>query len=406
MKILVINSGSSSIKYQLFEMSDGNVVANGALERIGEKEGRLNHRVRGARGALIGEARALVVANHREGLETIFGLLTDPARGVLRDTAELYAVGHRVVHGGEAFREPTFIDDQVIATIESYNSLAPLHNPANVLGIRAVRALFPHLPQVAVFDTAFHQTMPAHAFHYALPRAYYTMHHVRRYGFHGTSHGYVARQAAHFLGKPLSQTNLISLHLGNGASATAIENGRSIDTSMGLTPLEGLVMGTRCGDLDPAIPFYLARVGNLAPTQLETLLNQESGLKGICGVNDMREVLRRVETNEDGAELALSMYCYRIRKYIGAYLAVLGKLDALIFTAGIGENSPIIRSRCCTGLTRLGLEMDEELNRAPRPANDIAEIQSVRAETKILVIPTNEELAIALQTRDRVQELK
>ena len=287
------------------------------------------------------------VADHREGFTWIAAALRESE--VVTNPDELHGVGHRVVHGGEAFQAPALINGRVIEKIREQTPLAPLHNPANLVGIEVAMAGLPDVPHVAVFDTAFHHSMPPHAYHYALPFELYEAHRVRRYGFHGTSHGFVAKQAARYLGKPLDTLNLIVLHLGNGASATAIENGLSVDTSMGMTPLEGLVMGTRCGDIDPAIAFYLARATGLTNDELESMLNRESGLKGICGANDMREVLRRAGEGDERAALAIDSYTYRIRKYIGAYCAVLGRTDAIIFTAGIGENSPEIRSRTCKG---------------------------------------------------------
>jgi acetate kinase len=314
---------------------------------------------------------------------------------IIGDDAELFCVGHRVVHGGELFREPAVVDDAVVAAIRSLIPLAPLHNPSNLLGSEAARLRFPGIPQVAVFDTAFHHTLPPAAYRYALPRELYEQHQVRRYGFHGSSHAHVAREAALFLGRPLEALNLITLHLGNGASAAAIRGGRSIDTSMGMTPLEGLVMGTRSGDLDPAIPFYLIRQLALPPEKVENLLNKESGLKGVCGFSDMREIQQRAGEGDEQAALAFEMFCYRVRKYIGAYLAVLGRLDAIIFTGGIGENSGPVRRAVCDGLGHLGITVDEGKNGAV--AGKAAEIQEDGAPVKVLVVRTNEELEIALQ---------
>lgn len=399
MKILVINSGSSSIKYQLFDMTDKSVLAAGLLEQIGEVESRLTHRSCDTQGQMATIAETQSVENHRAGFELIGRVLNDT--GALRDSGELYGIGHRVVHGGEMFREPTIIDHKVIEVIRQLIPLAPLHNPANLLGIEVARAAAPGVPQVAVFDTAFHQAIPPRAFRYALPQNLYDEHQVRRYGFHGTSHLYVAKQAARHLKKPLHVLNLITLHLGNGASVTAIENGLSIDTSMGLTPLEGLIMGTRSGDIDPAIIFYLSRQTGCALEEIEFLLNHQSGLKGICGVNDMREVGRLAEQGDQAAELAIEMYCHRIKKYIGAYVAILGQLDALVFTGGIGENAADIRTQSCRGLSRLGIEINGQENH--RPADGIREIQSLQSPVKILVIPTDEELEIAEQTLHRIK---
>jgi acetate kinase len=307
-----------------------------------------------------------------------------------------------VVHGGEFFHEPTFVDDRVIDAIRGMIPLAPLHNPANLIGIEVAMKQRPDVPQVAVFDTAYHQSMPPHAFHYALPQELYKKHHVRRYGFHGTSHLYVAKQASEHLGKPLDNLNLITLHLGNGASAAAIKAGESVDTSMGLTPLEGLIMGTRCGDLDPAIHFYLARETGKSMDEVETLLNNESGLKGICGVNDMREIIRLVGEGDEKAELAIDAYCYRIKKYIGAYFAVLGHVDALVFTGGIGENAALIRQRSCENLSGLGIMLDEQKNSSC--VGTFMPVHSRESKVGILVIPTNEELEIARQTQECIED--
>ncbi|MGD2074660.1 MAG: acetate kinase [Gammaproteobacteria bacterium] len=393
MRILVINSGSSSVKYQLLDMDRESVLTSGVLERIGEAESRLVHRWRvdGGQKELRREER---VADHQHALECIAAALKDS--GSLSASSGLDGIGHRVVHGGEDFTEPTLIDAAVVERIRALSPLAPLHNPANLTGIEVCLRLYPDLPQVAVFDTAFHQTMPAHAYRYAVPQGWYRDHRVRRYGFHGTSHRHVACQAAAFLQRPLATLNLITLHLGNGASAAAIQGGRCVDTSMGLTPLEGLIMGTRCGDIDPAIPFYLARAAGASAGELEAELNRSSGLKGICGVNDMREIQRRAASGDARARLALDMYCYRIRKYIGAYFAVLGHVDALVFTAGIGENSAPVRETACLGLERLGIAIDSDRNRAAHEG--AVAIERPGAVVRVLAIPTNEEIEIARQT--------
>jgi acetate kinase len=307
-----------------------------------------------------------------------------------------------VVHGGEEFKEPTRINKKVIDTIRRLIPLAPLHNPANLMGIEVAMQSAPEVPQIAVFDTAFHQSIPAHAFRYAIPQNLYEAHHVRRYGFHGTSHYYVAKQAANLLHRTLQSLNLITLHLGNGASMTAVKGGRSLDTSMGMTPLEGLIMGTRSGDIDPAIIFYLERKTGMERDKVEFILNHESGLKGICGVNDMREIEKLAEAGNARARLAIEMVCYRIKKYIGAYYAVLGQLDALVFTAGIGENSPLIRARSCRGLSHLGIDVDPLKN--DRRSEEAFEIQSTSSRVKILVVPTDEELEIAQQTVACIQK--
>lgn len=402
MKILVINTGSSSIKYQLFDMADESVLASGVMEKIGESNSVLTHKLpkKGKDARIVKEEP---VADHREGLIHIVDLLTDGERGVIHDTSEIAAVGHRVVHGGESFRKPALIDDKVIETIREYVPLAPLHNPGNLVGIEVARGLFKDVPQVAVFDTAFHQTIPPYAFHYALPYDLYEKYHVRRYGFHGTSHRFVAKEAAKFLGKPLEETNLITIHLGNGGSITAIEKGHSVDTSMGMTPLEGVIMGTRCGDLDPAIHFFLAKEAQMSIQDLDNLMNKKSGLKGICGVNDMRDIQAKKDEGDYQSALAIDMYAYRIKKYIGAYSAVLGEVDALVFTAGIGENAPNIRAMSCTGLTALGINIDAEKNtRRPEP---VYAIHTEDSRTKVLVVSTNEELEIAEETMDVVEAL-
>jgi acetate kinase len=393
MKVLVINSGSSSVKYEVFEASDLSIRSSGLLERIGESESRHTHRAYGPSGTVKETVRSGPVANHREGFDFILSMPADDS--AIKNPGELLGIGHRVVHGGEEFREPVLIDDKVMETIRELIPLAPLHNPANLLGIEAARQVFPGVPQVAVFDTAFHQSMPPHAFIYALPYSFYALHHVRRYGFHGTSHRWVAKKAAAHLKKPLTSLHLITLHLGNGASAAAIRQGRSVDTSMGMTPLEGLVMGTRCGDLDPAVPFYLRRTTRMPERDLEGLLTKGSGLKGICGANDMREVLRMAKSGEPLAQLALEVYCYRIKKYIGAYFAVLGPVDAVVFTGGIGENSADIRKRCCQGLETLEITVDDGKNE--KTYEEALEIQQDGAPVKVLAVRTNEEREIAGQ---------
>ena len=394
MRVIVVNSGSSSIKYETFDLDTLAAASKGLLERIGAKDSRLKHKWLTASGEWEEIVETRPVADHREGFSFILEVSGRARAG--GEVPEIFAVGHRVVHGGEKFSEPVVIGDAVLSAIEELIPLAPLHNPANVTGIKVMRDLLPHVPQVAVFDTAFHQTMPPKAFHYALPYDFYQSYGVRRYGFHGSSHRYVAAEASRHLGIPPDQLNLITLHLGNGASATAVEKGKSIDTSMGLTPLEGLVMGTRCGDLDPAVHFYLARKTGRPYEEIEGLLNKESGLKGICGLNDMREIQERARGGDARAELAFEVFCYRVKKYIGAYYAVLGSVNAIVFTGGIGENSAAVRAASCSGLAGLGIALDETRNSADR--GGIAEIQADTGRVKILVIPTNEELEIARQT--------
>ncbi|MCG8422685.1 MAG: acetate kinase [Proteobacteria bacterium] len=390
MKVLVLNTGSSSAKYRLFDMRGDLTLARGAVERIGESESRLVHQARGGDSVV----RAVAAPDHRAALAKIVDVLGET--GALRNPDELHAVGHRVVHGGERFCAPVLITRSVLEGIEALQPLAPLHNPANCAGIEVALELAPQVPQVAVFDTAFHRTLPRHAYLYALPYRLYEDLGVRRYGFHGTSHAYVAGEAARLLGRELDQVNLITLHLGNGASATAVRAGRSVDTSMGLTPLEGLVMGTRCGDIDPAVAFYLARSGEMEYWDVERTLLVESGLKGICGANDVREIQRRAENGQDRAALALDMACYRIKKYIGAYTAVLGRVDAVVFTGGVGENSAAVRAGSCAGLEGLGISLDPEQNAAHSTrARDVA---AAGAAVRLFVIPTDEEKEIAHQT--------
>nr|WP_041355044.1 acetate kinase [Nitrosococcus halophilus] len=400
MTILVINSGSSSIKYQLFK--GNSALAGGIVERIGEPKSRFVHRLFQSRQTIEETISEEPVSNHGEGMSRIFTALMES--GCLQHEADLLGIGHRIVHGGEAFKEPTLIDDQVLTRIAEIIPLAPLHNPANLKGIQVALEICPHVPQVAVFDTAFHQTLPPPVFHYPLPYCWYKTHHVRRYGFHGTSHHYVSKQAAAYLKQPLETLHLITLHLGNGASATAIKAGKSMDTSMGMTPLEGLMMGTRCGDIDPSLPLYLTQALGKSPEELDSLLNRESGLKGICGTNDMRQVHALAKAGDPLASLAIEMYCYRIKKYIGAYYAVLGRLDALIFTGGIGENDALIRNHVCAGLAHLGIVIDHKKNQTA--GHDIFAIQGEGGAVTVLVIPTDEELEIAQQTLALIQNQK
>ena len=394
MKILILNSGSSSLKVQLFMKADLSVLSSGLIEQIGAATSAAKLSFVNSSGAEKELKQSCPVADHREAIKVMSEMLRES--GTLVDTGELAGIGHRVVHGGEAFHQPVRIDETVIAAIEELIPLAPLHNPANLMGIRVAMEHVAQIPQVAVFDTAFHQSIPEHAYLYALPYTLYEKQKVRRYGFHGTSHSYVARQAALYLNSPLEELNIITLHLGNGASAAAIRGGKSIDTSMGLTPLEGLVMGTRSGDLDPAILFYLSRESGLDMDTLDTLLNKESGLKGICGENDMRTISEAAEQGDHQARLALTIFCYRLKKYIGAYMAALGGVDCIVFTGGIGENSAIVRQMSCQGLERLGIRLDEGKNSIRQ--EDILEIQATDSSVKLLVVPTDEELEIAVLT--------
>lgn len=399
MKVVTINCGSSSIKYGVYQVPDCSLIASGLLEKIGSTESHLRQKRLREENTFENREITAPVADHWEGFGFI--MKTNADERIIKDDSELFGIGHRVVHGGEFFSKPALIDDSIIGTIQKLIPLAPLHNPHNLLGIEVARKRSPDIPQVAIFDTAFHQTLPPHSFHYALPYEFYTEHSVRRYGFHGTSHYYVANVAAMHLGKPLKGSNLITLHLGNGASAAAIQNGQCIDTSMGLTPLEGLVMGTRCGDVDPAVHFYLMRQTGMSPDKIENLLNSQSGLKGICGMNDMRQIQEKAEAGDERAMLALDMFCYRIRKYIGAYSAVISKTDAIVFTGGIGENSAVVRERTCTGLANLGISLDPDKNKAA--SGKISEIQQDGSATKILVVATDEELEMARQTIETIK---
>lgn len=398
-KVFTVNCGSSSIKFGVYNVDDYVLVASGLLEKIGSAESRFQQKRLTAEGTYKTREITGTVADHWEGFEFIMKCNADDR--IIKNDSELLGIGHRVVHGGELFHKPTLIDDEVIAAIRKLIPLAPLHNPHNLLGIEVTRKRSPHVPQVAVFDTAFHQTLPPHAYHYALPYEFYTAYDVRRYGFHGTSHHYVAKKAAQHLVKPLEEVNLITLHLGNGASAAAIHKGICIDTSMGLTPLEGLVMGTRCGDLDPAVHFYLMRQTGMSAEEIETLLNFQSGLKGICGTNDMRIIQQRAHEGNEQAKLALDLFCYRIKKYIGAYLSVIGKVDAVVFTGGIGENSALVREKACSGLEHLGISLDSKKNESA--SGSISEIQKNSASLKVMVIATDEELEIAHQTIETIK---
>jgi acetate kinase len=393
--VLVVNCGSSSIKYSLFRMADhgtGEELASGIVERIGEPTSRIRHKAGAA-----DETREVRAPDHEAAFALMIQALAEGPAAVIRGVREIDAVGHRCVHGAEQFTESRRIDAAVLRAIEACVPLAPLHNPPNLTGIRAAMRIMPDVPHVAVFDTAFHQTLPPHAFLYAIPYDLYAKHRIRRYGFHGTSHRYVTEQAAEMLGRPPGETNVITCHLGNGCSVTAVAGGKSVDTSMGLTPLEGLVMGTRSGDIDPAIIFHLIRAVGMKADEIDALLNRESGLLGVSGVsNDMREVTCAAAGGNDRADLAIDIFCYRLKKYIGAYTAVLGRVDALVFTGGIGENAADIRERTCRGLEGIGYVLDAARNAAPeRGRRDLATRESPK---RILVIPTDEESMIARDT--------
>ncbi|MEU3371205.1 acetate kinase [Streptomyces sp. NPDC006660] len=396
-RVLVLNSGSSSVKYQLLDMRDASRLAVGLVERIGEETSRLKHTPL----ATGGDAREQngPIADHAAALKAVAAELA--ADGLGLDSPELAAIGHRVVHGGLKFSAPTVITDEVMTEIERLVPVAPLHNPANITGIRTAQALRPDLPQVAVFDTAFHTTMPESAARYAIDIETADAHRIRRYGFHGTSHAYVSRETARLLGRAPEDVNVIVLHLGNGASASAVRAGRCVDTSMGLTPLEGLVMGTRSGDIDPAVTFHLHRVAGMSVDEIDVLLNKRSGLVGLCGDNDMREIRRRCDEGDERARLAFDIYIHRLKKYIGAYYAVLGKVDAIAFTAGVGENAAPVREAAIAGLEELGLAVDGELNavRSDRPRL----ISPEYARVAVAVVPTDEELEIAQQTYELVR---
>lgn len=396
MKILVINSGSSSLKYQLFNMEDESVLAKGIVERIGIDDSFLTYENGNGEEIKIEED----IPNHKVGIKLLIDTLLSDEYGVLEDMDEVEAVGHRVVHGGEAFAHSTIIDEEVIKEMENVADLAPLHNPPNIMGIKVCEELMPNKPQVAVFDTAFHQSMPEKSFIYALPYEYYEDYGVRRYGFHGTSHGYVAKRAAAMMDKDFDELKIITCHLGNGASVAAVKNGKSVDTSMGLTPLEGLVMGTRCGDIDPAIIPFIMDKENLTASEIDTILNKESGLYGVSGVSsDSRDVEEAAENGNHQAEVALKIFNYRVKKYIGAYAAAMGGLDAVVFTAGIGENAIDTRAEILEGLEFLGINLDKEAN------NFRSKEQFITAEdspVKAMVIPTNEELVIAKDTMELI----
>ena len=389
--ILVINAGSSSLKYQLIDMDSESVKAKGLVERIGIEGSNLQHTPKGGEKIVIKEP----MNNHIEGMQKVLAALTDPAHGVISSMDEIYAVGHRVVHGGEKFASSVRIDDAVMAAIEENVPLAPLHNPANIMGIQACRQVMPTTPMVAVFDTAFHQSMPPKAYLYGLPYEYYTQYKVRRYGFHGTSHRYVSQKAAQMLGRPVEQLKIVTCHLGNGSSITAVDGGKSVDTSMGLTPLEGVIMGTRSGSMDPAIIEFLMTNTGMDIAQVTSVLNKKSGLLGISGVSsDMRDITSAVEAGNEMADVALEALCYGVKKYIGSYAAAMGGLDAVVFTAGIGEHVAVVRERVLKGLGFMGIAFCPERNRTV----DEGLICTDDSKVKALVVATDEEMAIARDT--------
>lgn len=392
MKVLVINAGSSSLKYQLIHMPDARVLATGVVERIGEKAGVVSCKVfSGASSETF--RREAPIKDHARALHAAVELMTDPAAGILQDKKEIDAIGHRVVQGGESFKSARVISPEVKDHIRRNTPLAPLHNPPNLMGIEVAESLFPGTPNVAVFDTEFHQSMPARAFMYALPYDFYEKYRVRRYGFHGTSHKFVAAEAARLMEKIPDRINVITVHLGNGCSISAVEKGRCVDTSMGMTPLAGVMMGTRTGDMDPAIQRYLMKNTHMDVDELDRIFNKESGLKGICGKNDMRDIHQAVHIGDERARLALEMFTYQVKKYIGAYTAAMGRVDAVVFTAGIGENDDEVRRLILENMEGLGILPDMELNRGriSRPRA----IHAPESRVAVWVIPTNEELQIA-----------
>lgn len=386
--VLVINSGSSSLKYQLVDTGTGQAAASGLVERIGAEDGHVRHD--GPTGRV---ERDQPVPDHTAGIEAMLAMFAEAGPSLTEEPPA--AVGHRVVQGADRFTEPTLVDDDVVAAIDAMSDLAPLHNPPNVTGIRAAREAFPDLPHVAVFDTAFFATLPPEAYTYAIDREVARQHGVRRYGFHGTSHAYVSRRAAAMLGKDPDDVNVIVAHLGNGASITAVERGRAVETSMGLTPLEGLVMGTRSGDIDPAVIFHLQRVAGMSTDDIDVLLNRRSGMLGLAGANDLRDVHAMIADGDEAAALALDVYCHRLRHYVGAYYAQLGHVDAIAFTAGVGENDAVVRLESLSGLERLGIVVDPDRN-AER-SRDERFVSPDGADVAVLVVPTNEELEIARQ---------
>jgi acetate kinase len=399
MLVMVVNAGSSSLKYQVVDTESAVVWATGLVERIGEEESGLTHRTRirsGAGADFTESGRSIRIADHAAAFHAVTEAFAQT--GEISEVGALVGVGHRVVQGGDQFVEPTLVTPEVIDVVRSLNPLAPLHNPAAVSGLESAMAEHPEVPHVAVFDTAFHATIPPAAYTYAIDQSVARANRIRRYGFHGTSHKYVTAKAAEVLGKPVDQVDLVTLHLGNGASACAVRGGRSVETSMGLTPLEGLVMGTRSGDIDPALVFHLITTAGMTATEVDAMLNKRSGLLGMCGQNDLRQVHALAAAGDADAELALAVYVHRIRKYLGAYLAVLGRADAIVFTAGVGENDPEIRRRVIAGLEMIGVAIDSERNATTRGPAEPVDLSFRGAPIRVLVVPTNEELEIARQT--------
>lgn len=393
MNILVINCGSSSLKFQLIDSDTEKCIAKGLCERIGIDGSKISYTPAGGEK----EEKTTPMPDHKEAIRLVLEALTNEKTGVVKSLDEIGAVGHRVVHGGEKFAESTLITDDVLKAVEECNDLAPLHNPANIIGINACKALMPNTPMVAVFDTAFHQTMPEEAYMYGLPYDYYKKYKIRRYGFHGTSHSFVSKKAAEDLGRKYEDLKIIVCHLGNGASISAVKNGKCIDTSMGLTPLEGLMMGTRSGDIDPAIIEFIAHKESKGIDDIMTILNKKSGVQGLSNdlSSDFRDLEAGYNKGDENATRALKTYCYRVAKYIGSYVAAMNGVDVICFTAGIGENAPLVRSWVCSYLGYLGVTIDEEANH--KRGEDIV-ITTPDSKTTVMVIPTNEELAIARET--------
>jgi len=395
MKVLVLNSGSSSVKFQFVRMEDESLLAKGIVEKIGSSDAIIQYQPAGKN--KIREIRE--VRNHEMAIEMVLSLLRHPQHGVIRDQSEIAGIGHRVVHGGEDFSGSVLITDKVKAAVRKYIQFAPLHNPANLKGIEACEALLPGIPQIGVFDTAFHQTIPPHAFIYGLPYALYQKLRIRRYGFHGTSHSFVAARAAEFMKRPLADLKMITCHLGNGASITAVKGGHSVDTTMGFTPLEGLIMGTRCGSIDPALVPYIMEREKLGTKEIDSIMNKNSGMLGLTETsNDMREIEQEAARGSERHKLAIDIYCYTIKKYIGAYMTALGGVDAIVFTGGIGENSRLVRRLVVENLEPLGIAVDAKKNEANE--RDIS-----AGPVRILVVPTNEELAIARDTKTILESM-
>ncbi|WP_299099894.1 acetate/propionate family kinase [uncultured Winogradskyella sp.] len=396
MNILVINSGSSSIKFQLIQMPSKTLICSGLVERIGEKDAILNYKT-----DIVNLKKTHPIKNHNDGLTRVVNLLLDVDKGVIKNTDEIAIVGHRVVHGGNSFSNTTLITEDVKGQIGEFAALAPLHNPNNLIGIEVAEALFPNAKQAAIFDTAFFQTLPEKAKKYAIPNELYKKHKIQVYGFHGTSHKFVSEKAIQYL--KLKTSKIITIHLGNGCSMTAVVDGKSVDHNLGFTPSNGLIMGTRSGDIDHAIVFYLVNSLGYSLEKVNTLLNKESGMYGLTGYSDLRDIQAQAEKGNEDCQLALAMNAYRIKKYIGAYVAAMNGLDAIVFTAGIGENSSVIRAMVCENMDYFGIEIDKSINELR--SSEIREINTSSAKTKVLVIPTNEELEIAKQAYNLVNSL-